>query len=219
MKRMTITEFVERFNNGEFAASDYHTQRKAGWYDWFCKTNRLASRLKVLGKAVASIKDSRRFVKDACYVFFKNNFPCVGPMYDQFSICDMATGDVMYCVQHLAKGSHGCKKAHWEVLGVENDFKEPLATGTWNDCKKWFNENKQISMANEVTNFMLYMTNKWSKEEAKLLFGDDLGMHVFKKWEQQLTLHRGDLLWYAGLDNACRQKVVDRANELYNKKS
>ncbi len=69
---------------------------------------------------------------------------------------------------------------------------------------------------NEVTYFMWYMYNRWSKEEAILLFGNNLGEHIFSKW----CHHRqglGDLYWYSELDNECRQKVVDRANEIYGK--
>ena len=73
------------------------------------------------------------------YVFFKNNCPYVGALYDQFSICDIESGDVLFCCQHLEKGSHGCDKAHWEIYGRENDFKNTLIEGTWNECKKWFN--------------------------------------------------------------------------------
>lgn len=68
---------------------------------------------------------------------------------------------------------------------------------------------------NEVTAFMLYMFNKWSIQEAKYLFGENLGRHIFDKWVGWGT-HK-ELRWYADLDSACRQKVVDRANELYNK--
>jgi len=28
---------------------------------------------------------------------------------------------------------------HWEIYGRENDFKNTLIEGTWNECKKWFN--------------------------------------------------------------------------------
>lgn len=67
-------------------------------------------------------------------------------------------------------------------------------------------------MKNEVTNFMYYVYNKWNEYEAKKLFGDDLGQHIFNKW---VYYRNNDLRWYAELDNVCRQKLVDRANEIY----
>ena len=138
-KEMTLAEFAERFSSGEFKSSDRLTQCIAGWYDWFCKDSSLAAKTEYLGKKVLSILDSKKFNKTKSYVFFKNNCPCVGALYDQFSICDIETCDVLYCCQHLEKGSHGCDKAHWEIYGRKNDFKEPLIEGTWNECKKWFN--------------------------------------------------------------------------------
>ena len=69
-------------------------------------------------------------------------------------------------------------------------------------------------MNNEVTNFMLYMYNKWSQSECKFLFGEHLWEHVWSKYREN---GNAILYWYAGLDNKCRQKLVDRANEIYGK--
>lgn len=137
-KEMNIVEFAKKFANGEFDAKDFNTQVKAGWYDWFCKTESLANKTRYLGKKVLAIMDSKKFDKEKCYVFFKNNCPCVGPLYDDFRICDLKSGDVLWCVQHLEKGSHGSEKAHWEVYG--EDFNEPKVNGTWNEVKRFFNE-------------------------------------------------------------------------------
>lgn len=69
-----------------------------------------------------------------------------------------------------------------------------------------------------VDAFMLYLYNRWSINEAHLLFGNSLGEHIFNKWvHHRQNTKLGDLYWYSELDNACRQKIVDRANEMYNK--
>jgi len=70
---------------------------------------------------------------------------------------------------------------------------------------------------NEVTNFMLYIYNKWCIEESVLVFGENLGKHIFEKWVQAIVTSDRSLYWYSNLDNTCRRKIVDRANELYNK--
>jgi hypothetical protein len=71
---------------------------------------------------------------------------------------------------------------------------------------------------NEVTNFLFYVYNKWSKEESVRLFGNDLGNHIFNKWVEKHEYSNDiTMSWYADLDKKCRQKIVDRANELYNK--
>lgn len=136
---MNILEFCERFNNGDFNDKSFETQTKAGWYDWFCRTESLANKTKTLGRKVDAIKSSSRFDASKTYVFFKNNCPCVGALYDQFSICDIETGDVLFCVQHLEKGSHGCDHAHWELYDGSVSFHDPVVNGTWNEVKKYFN--------------------------------------------------------------------------------
>ena len=137
-KEMTIATFVERFQRGDFENEYRSVQIEAGWFDWFCKDSSLAKKTKVLGRCVESIMDSPRFNKNTTYVFFKNNCPCIGPLYDQFSICDIQTRDVLFCCQHLMKGSHGAEKAHWEVYCPKNDFHEPIVKGDWKEVKKWF---------------------------------------------------------------------------------
>lgn len=73
-------------------------------------------------------------------------------------------------------------------------------------------------MNNEVTNFMFYMYNKWSLDESVRMFGKDLGVHIYKAFTTKKSYsYDYNLSWYADLDKECRQKIVDRANELYNK--
>lgn len=73
-------------------------------------------------------------------------------------------------------------------------------------------------MNNEVENFMYYMYNKWCLSEARYLFGEMLGDHIFNKWTCKVEYsHDQTMSWFGDLDKECRQKVVDRANELYKK--
>ena len=135
---MTLKTFCARFENGDFRAPNKSVQIEAGWYDWFCRDSALYRKTEKLGKKVVSIKDSKRFDAEKSYVFFKNNCPFVGPLYDQFSICDLETGDVLFCCQHLEKGSHGCDHAHWEIYDRNAGFNIPVINGTWKDVKNYF---------------------------------------------------------------------------------
>lgn len=75
-----------------------------------------------------------------------------------------------------------------------------------------------MTMNNEVTNFMLYMYNKWNHSEAMQLFGESLGNHIYDKWREALSITSDrTMFWYSNLDVKCRQTLVDRANQLYNK--
>ena len=67
---------------------------------------------------------------------------------------------------------------------------------------------------NEVTNFMLYIYNRWNEYEAGKVFGEVLGAHIWSKWLDKYD----SLKWYADLDTQCRQKLVDRANSIYGSK-
>ena len=50
-----------------------------------------------------------------------------------------------------------------------------------------------------------------------MLFGENLGEHIFEKWMWYRRQSLDSLMWYSELDNECRQKIVDRANEIYGK--
>lgn len=139
-EEVTITQFANMFAETDFRIfSSYYRLIKLVWFDWWCRDSSLRPKTENLGKKVYSILQSKKFDPDQTYVFFKNNCPAVGPLYDQFSICDIKSGDVLYCVQHLERGSHGCDKAHWEVYEAPV-FDTPAITGTWDECKKWFNQ-------------------------------------------------------------------------------
>ena len=71
---------------------------------------------------------------------------------------------------------------------------------------------------NIVTYFMWYMFNKWCLDEAKLIFGNSLGEHIWEKWCDRVFTGDGDQLrFYGNLDTVCRNKLVARALEFYNK--
>lgn len=67
-------------------------------------------------------------------------------------------------------------------------------------------------MTNQVTKFMLYMFNRWSMEEARQVFGDGMGEHLFNKWAASGC---NELMFYAQLDAANRRKLVVRACDCY----
>lgn len=106
------------------------------WYDWFCKETSLYNKGVSLLKKLKQINKSKKFDSDRTYVFFKNCCPCDGSLYDRFSICDIETGEVLYCV--TPKSGHTFMNGKGDVWGKENGFKEPLFEGSWKDIKNWF---------------------------------------------------------------------------------
>ena len=99
MKETSVREWIIRFQNNEFEAKDFDTQVKAGWYDWFCKDDSLANKTKKMGSIIKQVKDGGKVDLDNWYVWFKNNCPVGGPLYDDFRFALSTTGDVMFTIQ------------------------------------------------------------------------------------------------------------------------
>lgn len=133
---MNITTFVTRFLNNEFITNDRKTQIEAGWYDWFCRDTSLAAKTQKLGKKVIQLMNSEKIDVEKNYVFFKNNCPGWGSLYDDFRICDIETGDVLYTITPAS--GHTSDKGRASVWGKENNFAFPLVEGNWRDVKAFF---------------------------------------------------------------------------------
>jgi hypothetical protein len=124
--------------------ADIRNDRCFGFYDWFCKDTSLLRKSKTLiAKLTSILKNNKRFDPTKCYVFFKNNCPLKGGLYDDFRICDIETGNVLYTV--APRNPHFNGKA--SVWGIDNDFNGPLVTGSWIEIKRFFAE-KPLSSAN-----------------------------------------------------------------------
>lgn len=127
MKNDTISTILANYDN--YNVMDL-------WYDWFCRDSSLERKGKDLLKKLKMIASSKKFDNDKCYVFFKNNCPFVGNLFDDFRICDKETREVLYCV--VPKSGYKCDEGRAQVFGVDNNFQGPLVEGTWRDVKAWF---------------------------------------------------------------------------------
>lgn len=94
----TIAEFIKNFLNDKYEDPSIDVQVEAGWYDWFCSDKALAEKTKKLALKIMQIQNSKLFDINKTYVFFKNNCPMTGNLYDSFSICDINTGDILFWV-------------------------------------------------------------------------------------------------------------------------
>lgn len=135
-KDMSIREWLQKFESGAWESPDRDVQCDAGWYDWFCKDERLAAKTRKLGRKLKVVSASPKVDLDRHYVFFKNNCPMNGSLYDDFRICDRETGDVVYTV--VPRSGHKCMDGAGEVWGRENGFEKALVVGSWKDIKEFF---------------------------------------------------------------------------------
>ena len=136
MTKMNIATFALRFLVGDFANPDRKTQIDAGWYDWFCRDTSLAAKTQKLGKKAIQLMQSEKIDIHKNYVWFKNNCPMSGNLYDDLRIADIETGDVIYTI--IPANGHTFVKGKAEVWGRENNFVQPLVSGTWKDVKTFF---------------------------------------------------------------------------------
>jgi hypothetical protein len=122
MATVSLKDQLQAFENGNIIDSEGNVNHCHNFYDWFCKDSSLER------KAIKLMTSVKRWVKfrntdtSKVYVFFKNNCPMIGPLYDDFRICDLETGDVIWTV--TPKCGHSGKA---EVWGRQNDFKGPIA--------------------------------------------------------------------------------------------
>ena len=127
-KEIAIADLIKMDFDEAFNEKNCH-----GFYDWFCKDTSLKNKAKVLFAKLKSVVRSGKFDPTKTYAFFNNNCPCVGKLYDDFRICDLESGKVLYAIS--PSNAHG--KA--DVWGMDNDFEKPLVCGTWREVKMWFN--------------------------------------------------------------------------------
>ena len=135
-KKLNLKEWVEAYLRGEFDSGNFEVQCRAGWFDWFCPDNQLVKKTHALAEKLFQLLGSTKISQLTDYVFFKNNCPLNGELYDDFRICDIKTGEVIYTI--CPSLGYDSQKGVAEVWGRENDFKEPLVSGTWKDVLKFF---------------------------------------------------------------------------------
>lgn len=137
MRNMKLSTWLEKFKSGKFSSPDVNVQVGAGWYDWFCKRTSLKNKTYKLAPKVKRIAEilGDDFM-NTHYVFFKNNCPMYGSLYDDFRFCDWKSGDVIFTI--TPSSGHDIDKGTATVWGKSNDFKEPLVSGTWKDVVNYF---------------------------------------------------------------------------------
>ena len=141
-KRINVLAWIDRFNNGDFDKEDVKTQIEAGWYDWFCKDSSLLRKTQRMGRIIAKLNQGGKVDLANCYVWFKNNCPLNGPLYDDFRFADLETGEVQFTIQlDCCWNNH--KYVVWgrREKGKEFNHDKPLfETDSVKELIEWFNK-------------------------------------------------------------------------------
>jgi hypothetical protein len=128
---METTSFSKQeaaWENGEYALYPHCND----FYDWFCKDSSLEGRAKKLKGLAIKLVDQFRLDREKVYVFFKNNCPMSGPLYDSLSICDRESGDVILWA--TPKSGHNNRAELYMVNGEE--ISAPTFSGIFKKLKK-----------------------------------------------------------------------------------
>ena len=145
MDRLRLFRWIDEFMEGNFDADDVKTQIKAGWYDWFCKDSSLANKTKKMGNIIKQVKRGGKVDLENWYVWFKNNCPLNGPLYDDFRFADIETGNVMFTIQIDCCWNKTRYAVYGRTPDGEGHWDEPLfATDSSRELVKWLNEPWEV---------------------------------------------------------------------------
>ena len=133
---LKVRDWIANFSNGDYESRDVSTQVDAGWYDWFCKDSSLRNKTLKMGNIVKQVKDGGKVDLDNWYVWFKNNCPMSGPLYDDFRFADLEEGNVQFTIQIESPWSD----YRYTVYGRKNQFVDMLAGfNTVKELVDWLN--------------------------------------------------------------------------------
>lgn len=138
--RISVNEWINKFLSGEFDSQDVRVQIQAGWYDWFCKDSSLANKTKKIGNIVRQVKRGGKVNLNDWYVWFKNNCPLNGPLYDDFRFASLETGDVQFTIQINCCWNKHRYAVYGRTPDGEGHWDEPLfESDSLKDLVKWLN--------------------------------------------------------------------------------
>lgn len=138
--RISINNWIDRFLDGGFESADVSTQILAGWYDWFCKDSSLKNKTKKMGNIIKGIKAGGKVNLKDWYIWFKNNCPLNGPLYDDFRFANLETGEVQFTVQIDCCWNKHKYCVYGRTLDGVGHWDKPLfETDSIKELKAWFN--------------------------------------------------------------------------------
>lgn len=180
-ENISVREWQERFRAGDFDSKDTAIQCEAGWYDWFCQDHALAGRLKKIAKVVMGITDP--FILDNYYVWFKNNCPAVGPLYDDVRFEPLAgERDGKYFLVALDSPHLRVK---WALITERFGFGTPeFECGNVREIIKYINElGPQLEQGITPS----FIAEKFAVGVYARIYGEPSGIHVYREGEHRYS--------------------------------
>lgn len=134
---ITVRQWKENYLKGMYNYEDCMCD--AGWYDWFCKDKALVGRLKKFGAIIKKIDND--FILDNYYIWFKNNCPCWGPLYDdmRFEPLDESLRSRLYFGVQVDCCRNDKK---FGIFQAKEDYKTTVFFDTSKEVVDWINNFK-----------------------------------------------------------------------------
>jgi hypothetical protein len=104
-----------------------------GFFDWWCRDEALMGKIRRLAPLVKALAKSGKVNPDKVHVFFKNNCPMRGPLYDSISVVDIDTDKVILWM--TPKSGH---TGLAELVDFRKSSKEVPGIYTVKDLKNYF---------------------------------------------------------------------------------
>lgn len=172
---ISVRQWQERFRAGAFTRSDFTTQSGAGWYHWSCQEHTLAGRLKKIAKVVMGITDP--FLLDNYYVWFRNNRPPKGRLYDDVRFEPLV--EKLDGKSFLVELDSPCQRMKWALITERFGLETPEF-----ECE---NIQEVIQYINELGPQLEqgikppFIAEKRSVGIYAYIHGESAGIHVYRE--------------------------------------
>ena len=211
---ISVRQWQEKFRAGAFSSPDSYTQCEAGWYDWFCRDEALAGRLKKISRVVMGITDP--FILDNYYIWFKNNCPVSGPLYDDVRFEPLVgERNGKYFLVTL-DSPH--ERAKWALTTERFGYGVPEFE--CKDVREMIKYINQIGPELEQGFQPPFVAEKQAVEVYARIYGEPSGIHIYREGDHRysytsfLDKKERNVMAVASLKDAPAGFVAEQAEEI-----